>query len=305
MLKQQQEKKTYIIGVSWFVLSIIISVINDTTTKILGGSSSELSSIDITFFRFVFSTLILIPIVFWKGLSSIKTNNFSLHLIRGTMLFLGISGWNYGLSSTHLSTVTIISFSIPLFTLVLGHFFLSEKITFQRWIATLIGFIGILIIVKPSSNSISGINMWGVILICSAVAFAGLDVINKIFVSKETMFCMILYSSISTALFALPFISGKGLAPYDYVLFTILGFNANLILLCLLKSFSYIDATSAAPYRYLEIIISSIISNIVFNDSLTTYTLYGSMILIPSAFFVVKLKTNKVAKLAKKESIKA
>jgi S-adenosylmethionine uptake transporter len=280
--------QNYFIGILWFVLSLLSSSLNDIISKYVGVN---LPSYEVTFFRFLFGTITLIPFIAYYGIDTLKTSRPMLHICRGFLLFIGIAGWTYGLSIAPVTTATVVSFVIPVFVLVLGMFFLSEKILWQRWLVTILAFVGLVITLNPSANDFNP-GIW--IFVLSAICFAVLDIINKIFVIQETMIGMLFYSAMMTTLFALPFAAYNWVAPtaYEVIMLAILGTSANLILFFLLKAFALVDATALAPYRYFELIISAITAYVIFDELPSQSTLLGSIILIPSALFIIYSEKN-------------
>lgn len=281
--------KNYIIGVSWFILALVVSVTNDIIARYVSGN---LHFTQISFFRFLFSTITLLPICLYYGKDALKTSNIYIHLVRGALLFVGISAWIHGLSTIQVAVSTVITFTIPLFVLILAVFFLDEKILWYRWVATIIGFIGIFVTVDYRGVDF---NPDILILLISAILFAVLDIINKKFVLKESMLSMLFYSSLVTVVFSfVPAISNwKTPDLFDLALLFILGAGANLILYCLLKSFSLIDATAVAPYRYFELLLSTIVGYIILNDIPPLSTWYGAGLIIPSTLFIAYSEIRK------------
>ncbi len=279
----------YFIGVGWFVLSLVSSVLNDSIAKYAGN---DLHSFQVAFLRFLFSALTLVPFVIYYGARSSRP---MVHFFRGLLLFLGMTAWTFGLNVAPLTSATLISFTIPLFTLILANFFLNENITWQRWVATFAGFIGISMVMGITEDEFT---LGSIIFVVSAVGFAGLDIINKKFIIKETMISMLFYSALITAI--LSFIPAmmywKTPTIHQWVLFFIFGCSANLILFFILKAFSILDATAVAPYRYLELLLSSLAGYIVFNEIPTNSTFYGAMIIIPATLFIV-YSENKAKKM--------
>jgi S-adenosylmethionine uptake transporter len=284
--------RSYFVGVSWFILSLFSSSINDVISKYAG---MRLHSYEITFFRFMFGTMTLLPFVLYYGTATLKTSRPMVHFFRGFLLFLGIAGWTYGLTLAPVTTATVVSFMVPIFVLILGVFFLSENIIWQRWVVTIVAFSGLIITLSPNSENF---NPEILIFVASAMAFAILDIINKKFVIKESMISMLFYSAIVTALLALPFALQYWLAPTmeEIALLFILGASANLILFFLLKAFAVADATALAPYRYFELIVSAIIAYIVFNEIPTEETLWGALIIIPSTLFIIYSEKKELSK---------
>ncbi len=292
MVKENGLNKSYLVGISWFILSLFCSVTNDLITKYTG---QRLPVYEVAFLRFLFSTLTLLPFVIYYGTQSLKSERPLIHLMRGGLLFFGITIWTQGLAVAHITTATLISFTIPLFTLVLAVFFLNEDITWQRWLATILGFLGILIIIEPHANTF---NPWVLALVIAAIMFAFLDIINKKFVVKETMLSMLFYSAAATTLFALIPAAQHWIAPssHELLLFLLLGTSANLILYFIQKAFAIVDATAIAPYRYLELILSASLGYLIFNEVPKATTWLGAMIVIPTTLFITYSEKKRLNK---------
>jgi S-adenosylmethionine uptake transporter len=218
-----------------------------------------------------------------------------VHLLRGGLLFFGMSSWTYGLTIAPVTTATVISFSIPLFVLVLAIFFLNENIIWQRWVVTLVGFTGLVITLKPHA---SDFNPKILIFVAAAMSFAVLDIINKKFVIKESMISMLFYSAIVTSLLSLPpsVIYWQTPTMHELILLFLLGVSANLILFFLLKAFALVDATATAPYRYLELLISASAAYIIFGETPEASTLYGALIIVPSTLFIIYSEKKTIAR---------
>ena len=276
--------KYYFLGIGWFIISLFCSTANDVISKY---ATTNLHSFEVSFFRSLFGTLTLIPFILINGKETLKTSNVFIHFIRGFLLFLGLTGWTYGLSIAHVSTGTVISFSIPIFVLVLANFFLEEKVIWQRWLVTLIGFIGIVVTLNPTDTE--AFDPQVLIFVFAALSFASLDVINKKFVVKESMTAMLFYSAAITTVLSIPTALYYWETPtiHDLILLLVLGGSSNLILYFILKAFALVDATAVAPYRYLELLISSVTSYVVFSTLPPKSTWYGAVILIPATLFII------------------
>lgn len=284
----------YLLGVFWFILSLISSAINDVIAKYL---VSDLTSYQITFFRFLFGSITLVPFIFAYGIGTIKTSRPFVHFMRGLLLFLGMSGWVYGLKLSTVTTATVVSFTVPIFVLVLGFFFLKENVIWQRWFVTILVFLGLIFTLDLYEGFF---NPKILIFILATIAFASLDIINKKFIVKESMISMLFYSALITAVLAFPFALEDWKMPnyHQTALLFALGGGANLILFFILKAFATVDATALAPYRYIELLISATMSYLVFSEQISVNTIYGALIIIPSTLFIIysekwNIKNNK------------
>lgn len=278
-----EKLRVYFIGVGWFILSLASSTLNDIISKYAG---LRLHSFEIAFFRFFFSAITLLPFIWYYGRDTLKTSNPFIHIIRGILLFFGMASWTYGLTIAPITTGTVISFTIPLFTLVLALFFLNENIIWQRWVVNIIGFLGLVVALKPHAVDF---NPEVLIFVSAALAFAMLDIINKKFVIKESMISMLFYSALITTILSAPMAAVYWQTPnmLELSLLFILGMSANLILFLLLKAFRLIEATASAPYRYFELIFSAIAAFLIFEEVPEQSTIYGALIILPSTLFIV------------------
>ncbi|MDF3047773.1 MAG: hypothetical protein K0R73_891 [Candidatus Midichloriaceae bacterium] len=284
----QMVNKNYLIGITWFIASLVVSIANDTCMKYL---STNLHPMQIIFLRFSFGCLSLLPIMLLNGVGSFYTARKSIHFARGLILFLAMSVWCYGLTIVPIVHATLTTFTIPLFLLLLAPVFLKEKISMSLIFATITGFIGAVISFDVMHVDFEFSSM---VLLISALLFALLDVINKRFVQKESMLSMLFYSALVTS--ALGFIPAymvwQNPSFDDLMILFYLGAGGNAILYCLLKAFSLVPASSIAPYRYLELIFSSIVGFVIFAEVPTMMIIFGSMLIIPSTLFITFAKTQ-------------
>lgn len=276
------QNRQYLLGITWFILSIVISNVNDIIMKKLGY---DLHPMQVAFCRFFFGTMSLIPLMIYFGKKSFVTKRYYIHITRGVLLFFGISIWCFGLSIVPITTATILTFTIPLFVLVMAPIFLGEKVSTQLWVVTILGFVGVLIVFNPTSASFQPI---AIIMLISSLMFASLDIINKKFVASESMLSMLFYSAVVTTILSIypAYLYWQSINSYQLFLMAVMGVFSNLILFCLLKSFSIVNASAVAPYRYLELVLSGVFGYVLFHEipELTMYI--GAAIIIPSTFYV-------------------
>ena len=285
------DKRTsaFLVGLFWFFAHQLIGVGNDVIMKYTG---STLSVVQVVFLRFAFATVTMLPVMFATGSDSFKTGRLPLHFARSLLLAAGIALYCKGLSIAPIAVVTTLNFTIPMFTLVLARIFLDERVDATRWFGTLAGFVGVTVVVQPGGASFKP--MWLVVLL-SAALFAALDVLNKIFVGKESFWAMIFYTAFFTTLIsAYPaYLSWVAPSAVQLILMALLGAGANLLLYCLLKSFSMVDASALAPFRYVELLWSAAIGALLFAEVPAASTLIGAAVIIPSTLYIVWAENNK------------
>ncbi len=289
--------KVNIYGIFWFILSLLLDNINDVIMKYVGNN---ISSYEIIFFRYLFSVIVLLPFILRKKYSS--STIMRIHFIRGFLLFVGIILWCVGLKVVKLTVVTSINFIMPIFILILARIFLKESFNRIKLIATMLGFIGTIIVINPNSTDF---NLTSLVFLISAILFALLDIINKRFAVQESMISMLFYFSLFVLILSIIPVFYNWITPTfnDLFYLFLLGITSNLILYCLLKSFKLIEVSSVAPYRYIELIFSAVLGYIIFDEIPDLTTIIGSAIIIMATVILV-YETIIVKKFSKIEKVK-
>lgn len=283
-----------IAAVTWFVIGLVISVFNDSITKLL---NQDIASLTVAFWRFIFSTIVLLPLVFYYKFNSISTKKLHFHALRGLILAASMSLWAYGMRFVPISTVTLMSFTIPIFTVLMAGVFLRERVLPGTMIATLIGFTGSVLTLSPSGISFSSTS---VIFIVASILFATLDILNKLLLNdNEKTLPMMFYSNLFSAIFVMfipnTFTNVLNVNAYNLFLLFLLGVGANLILFCILKAFSKASASFLAPIRYVELLISAVVGFIFFSESISMNTLIGGSCIVLSSVLIdrrIRLKSH-------------
>ena len=139
-------------GALWLVASVILFQISYSTVKFTG---EKLGSVQIVFLRGVLQSLIVLPFIIKTGFGVMKTTqykNYAFRLLFGTANILLTF---YSFTHMNLATATSIVFTRPLFTIPLAAVMLKEKVGWKRGIATIIGFIGVIIVLDPGPMGLS------------------------------------------------------------------------------------------------------------------------------------------------------
>lgn len=288
----------YMQGVVWICLVALTSNTNDILMRLAG---SNLPSMEIAFFRFLFATLTLLLIMLYnikKG--SFYTKRPALHLLRAALLFGAIACWTTGLTMVPLAAVSTFAQTTQLFVLPMAAVFLKEKVGWQRALATCAGFAGILCIVKGHSGdeglvaSLLSMNNGTLFLMAAAMMFALSDILNKRFVVEESTLSMMFYIALGTTVLGAYPAYHVWVEPSlaDLGILALLGAGGNLILFFLLRAFAATDVSALAPFRYVEMIFAGLFGFLIFQEIPTFWTLMGAAIIVPSTFAIAYYETH-------------
>jgi len=133
---------------------------------LIRGLSHTIPPVEIAFFRSFFGLFLLLPILWWLGPHTIRTMKFKLHATRGIVHAISMMLFFVGLSLTPLSATSSLEFAAPLMATTIAILFLGEIVRVRRLVALGVGFIGVLIVVRPGVNAVSA----GQLLILLSVA---------------------------------------------------------------------------------------------------------------------------------------
>lgn len=286
---QWVNSKGYAQGVFWIVMVSLISNMNDIIMRLTGD---HLPSIEIAFFRFFFGTLTLLPVMLSKGPDAFKTSRPTLHTVRVILGFAAVALWCYGVGADLLSVAATVALTVPLFVLPMASLFLKERVGWQRTVATLAGFGGILIVVLPTGSDqvfpLDTLQIGTLGLVAAAILFAVSDIFNKVMLKTETSLTLLFYFALGTTIAGAIPTYMVWVSPTLSELFFLfaLGAGGNLILYCLLKAFSATEVSALAPYRYVELIFAMAFGFLLFGEIPRLNHWIAMAIIVPSTLAI-------------------
>lgn len=295
-------------GIFWTTCACFFSNLCDTSVRLVDNS---LPVIQITFFRLFLGTLIILPLLLYKGKSSFTIKNSRGHLWRIIIGFGAMACWIAGASQTSLPSITTISFSCPLFVLPLAYIFLGEKSDWRRMLSVVMGFLGVLIIAFfEKKDNVQMSSFWlfhpGIVfLFFGALLFAMSDILNKKMIATENLFSLLFYFYLGTALISfIPALLVWQQVNFENLFYLlILGSGGVLVLYCILKAANATEISSIAPYKYIELIFSVIMGYVLFGEIIKAATIVGASLIIPSALIIAYYEINKERKTKRSQTV--
>jgi len=133
-------------GLMWAACSgALFCVLN----ALMRGLAQQLPPMQTQFLRYVFGVLVMLPLVWRAGFAAYRPNNLVGQFTRGAVHTAGLVLWFIALTHIPLADTTAIGFTGPIFIMIGAYLFLKEPMRWERWLATAIGFAGVLIVVGP------------------------------------------------------------------------------------------------------------------------------------------------------------
>ncbi len=248
-------------------------------------ASTELHPFQIAFFRCFFGFVFTIPLVWHHGRSILRTDRFGLYLVRcGIGIFSMLSGF-WAVVHLPLAQAVALTYSTPLFVTIGAALILHEVVRARRWTAVLVGFAGVLVIVRPFGIDIS-LATW--VALASAALSAAVSISIKFLSRTERPDTIVFYS---TAIWV-----PLALGPALYVWITPTGWTWAWVVLAGLfgtlghmfwtRAYKLGDASALTPITYLQLPIVTVFAWILFDEVLDRYTLIGALIVFASNLYI-------------------
>ena len=261
------------------IILIIISVFFGTLMlSFLKIAQEDLNVYVAAFLRFFFFFFFILPYIIKTNFTVFKTTHFKKHLYRSMLNVPAMLLYFAALVILPIEKVAAISFVVPLLVTILAVFFLGEKIYIYRTLALIIGFSGMLVILRPGFIDISiGVYM---VLVSSFLWSINIIIAKKI--SKDDSSITILaYQSVFMTIFSfiivLFFWEIPSTKAIIYLLFAAL--SGTVLHLTLNHAYKLVDVSMTQPYSFLNLVFASLIGYFVFNEIPDLYTWAGASII--------------------------
>ncbi len=275
-------------GAVWILLSAVIFTMTNSLIKYVGSS---LDPFQMVFFRGLFGTMFLLPIVWHAGgMAVLKTKRMNFHLARGITGSLALMTIFYALTNMPLADVTGISFSRSLWVIILAVLFLGESIRWRRWTATLVGFCGVLVMVRPGPEA----NPAAIAAVLNALFVAMSVVLIKRMTVTEKPLTILFWGTLIPTFVTLPPAIIVWQAPTNTELMLMAAIGAGLSVghTCLIHGLRVGEATAVMPFDYTRLIFAGIAGYIFFVEVPDPYTIAGAILIIFATLYIARRESK-------------
>ena len=279
------------------IFSVLSFVIMDVLIKKL---SNNFPTNEIIFFRCLFG---LVPVTFMLFItkSSIKTSKINLHIFRALVASLAMFAFFKSFYFLPLAQVSSISFASIMITTILAIYLLKEKVGIKRWIAIFIGFIGILIILRPGTNIF---NFYMLLPLLGAALLSVAVIIMKSVLKYDSpptcsfyMHILVVFIMICTLFVSFNIPSYK-----DLFLLFCMGFIGGVAQILATNAYRLADVSILSPIDYSSILWAITFGIIFFSDYPDLYVIIGSLVIVISTYYIIyrenkfgqKINLNKI-----------
>jgi drug/metabolite transporter (DMT)-like permease len=267
---------------------MFLSVCTFSVMDLLVKWSSDYPTGEVLFFRGFFG---LLPTYFLIPKNKLKTfyttERSKEHLFRCLMGLMALIAIVIALRELPLAVVVSLSYAAPLFITVLSIFLLSEKVGVFRWLAVLIGFIGVIIIAEPGFKGMNYLYFLPLIF-CIGMAFVTIT-IRKLS-TTEPIWLISIFFTITISIAGLATIPMGWIMPnfQDFILLALIGVTGGSANLFLTQSYKLSEVSLVAPLKYLALIFAIIFGYLIWNEIPTVKTLIGSSLVVLASLIIFR-----------------
>ena len=272
-------------GALWMLAAGLGFTLNGTLVKTLGQQG--LDAYQIAFFRSLVGLVVVTPLLWRIGFSRLKSRHPWLHVFRvifgaGAM----VCGF-YALTRLPLADVTALSFTTPLFATVLAVIFLREPVRWRRWSATALGFLGVLIMVRPGAGAFDPA---AIVALGMAFGIAAALVLVKRLPMGESQIAMLFYFGVGSVLITAGPAAAVWQTPsgFQYLLLLAMGLLGLGSQAMMIRAFRIGEASFVAPFDYGKLLAAGLLGFFVFAEVPDLWTLVGAAIIVGATLYIAR-----------------
>ncbi len=254
------------------LLAVMAAMIKHLTDQ---GLSSE----SMVFFRNLFGLLFLFPILFRGGLGQLKTQRIGIHLVRAITGVGAMFLFFYTIAHATLAEAVLVKMTAPFFLPLIGMIWLGDKVRSQTWWAILLGFIGVVVILRPGSGAFNPV----LLLALASAALMGIAKVSirRMADSEPPRRIVFWFGLISTLISALPMLWNERW-PDQAQLFWLLGIGliATVAQMCMTHAYQLASPGRIGVYNYSSVIWAVTLGWLFWGETLYFSFLLGTLLIV-------------------------
>ena len=255
---------------------------------------TTMSTFEILFFRSLIGVLAVLPFIVRARFRDLRMTNARFHCGRALVQFSAQICWMYGIVHLTLSDLTAIEFSVPVFTAVLAVIFLGERMWRHKWIATILGFGGVLIILQPEGSAFS---LAGFVMLFGSALYSGSGILVKFLTRTETpqgiifwMNALQLPLGLLPAVFIFDWVT-PGAADVPWILAW--GLAGLLAHYTMARALSLADITIIFPLDFLRLPLMALLGFLLYAEAISPWTAVGGIVIFAANYYSVREETKR------------
>lgn len=276
-------------GILWLLMGSLAFSVNDILVKSLGQS---MSPFQMAFFRYGIGFLIMAPVFLRMGVGGLRTSRPGIHGFRLILACIAQVGVYTSVVYLPLADATALAFSRILFTTVVAVIVLREVVSGSRWSATLAGFVGVIIMVRPGGD----IDPVALIAIGAACTFAVANVLIRRMSTTEPPNRILFYYQAGGMVVFLPPTILLWQTPPDllsWLMALAIGILTAVGMIGFIRGFAVGEASVIGPTEYIRLIFAAAFGLMIFGEIPDIWTITGAVIIVGCTSYIARMEARK------------
>jgi drug/metabolite transporter (DMT)-like permease len=277
-------------GLAWTAAAgLIFCVLN----VLMRGLTLRMDSFQAQFLRYFGALLVLLPLLLRGPVRAWWPQQVGGQFSRGLLHTAGLTLWFIALPRIPLADTTAIGFTTPIFIMFGAWLLFKEAMHWERWLASAIGFAGVMIVVGPKLTGAGGV--YNLVMLASAPLFAASFLVTKALTRYEGGGVILLWQAITISLFSLPaaLLNWRAPTALEWLAFLECGVMGNLAHYCLTRSYRIADISSTQSVKFLDLVWAAMLGWLAFGDVPSQSTLIGGSVICAATIWIARREAGR------------
>ena len=279
----KNQKSNPLIGMGLMMLAMVLVPVLDLFAKLL---SVDYAIIQVTWARFVFHGLWLLPLLAWKGVVWWRMPKQPMYqMLRSLMLTITTVAFFYAIKDNPIPTALTLLFVSPLIVAIVAPIWLGESFDTPRGIAVVLGFVGVVVVLRPTADSFSPTILWALV---AGVGYAFYIMFTRKLSASGPPLLTLFYTAVGGVIVLTPLVGSVWTSPdlTGVAMMASMGLFAAMGHFLIIMACEYATASQLSPFNYFEIVAATAISYFAFDFFPNMYVWLGIAIICTSGAYV-------------------
>ena len=268
-----------------FSFAILAGIFFQALNAVARHLTQELPPLEVSWGRWITGWLFIAPFLLRGGFAPVRTSQMPRHLLRGVFHTAGYGLWYWAIVGIPLAQAAALGFTGPIFVTLGAALFLGERVRWQRWLAVLLGFAGVLLIVQPWT---AALNSYALLMLACVPLTASSNLVAKVISAHEKPEVIVFWQSTLAVVFFAP------LGLWDFRMPTleqfgwlaVAGITGTMGYFLMTWAFRIADISSVQTVGFLGIVWATLFDLAVFGQTADLWTFIGAGVIVAATSYI-------------------
>jgi drug/metabolite transporter (DMT)-like permease len=276
----------------WAILAAVSFAFMMTSVRYMDG---KFDAFQIVLVRALVGILLVGPLVSRSGIGALRTNRLPMHFVRTLFALFAMATLYYALAYIPVAQAIALTFLIPLFTTIAAGLVLRESVGIHRWGATLVGFAGAMVIIRPG---VIEIELPVMLVVLSSALYAGAWSSVKILTRTDSPAVTVFWLNVlMVPLTAIPsaflWVTPDWSDALPLMAMALSGWSAHF---CQARAFEHSDASAVMPFDFLRLPLGALFGYVLLDEFIDVWTWTGAVIIFVAGYYITRREALRSAK---------